>query len=118
MLGADADLLALQGLFGAGPVAAVPIGQALHWMGHEELFRAAGPLLRPGGGIAVVTNGTPLWLRHSAWSGAFATSWNAGWAPGCRPHAGQTSKASSVISRRWPWPAVKQQPQRSTMRQS
>jgi hypothetical protein len=37
-------------------------------MRHEELFGAAAPLLRPGGGIAVVTNGTPLWLQPSAWS--------------------------------------------------
>jgi trans-aconitate methyltransferase len=68
MLGADTDLPALQDLFGERPVAAVIIGQALHWMRHEQLFAAAGPLLRPGGGIAVVTNGTPLWLQHSAWS--------------------------------------------------
>jgi SAM-dependent methyltransferase len=69
MLGADTDLSALPGLFGEKSIGAVTIGQALHWMGHEELFRVAGPLLRPGGGIAVVTNGTPLWLQHSAWSG-------------------------------------------------
>jgi len=68
MLGADTDLPALQDLFGAGSIAAVTVSQALHWMRHEELFRAARPLLRPGGGIAVVTNGTPLWLQHSTWS--------------------------------------------------
>jgi ubiquinone/menaquinone biosynthesis C-methylase UbiE len=68
MLGTDTDLPALAGLLGERPVAAVTIGQALHWMRHEELFLAAGPLLRPGGGIAVVTNGTPLWLQQSAWS--------------------------------------------------
>jgi trans-aconitate methyltransferase len=68
MLGADTDLPALQHLLGQRPVAAVTIGQALHWMRHEDLFQAAVPLLRPGGGIAVVANGTPLWLQHSAWS--------------------------------------------------
>lgn len=68
LLGADTDLPALHGLLGGRPVAAVTIGQALHWMNHEQLFRAAVPLLRPGGGIAVVTNGTPLWLQHSTWS--------------------------------------------------
>ena len=66
MLGADTDLPALQDLCGPRSVAAVTIGQALHWMRHEELFQAAVPLLRPGGGIAVVTNGTQLWLQDSA----------------------------------------------------
>lgn len=46
------------------------IGQALHWMRHAELFRALVPLLRAGGGVAVVTNGTPLWLQQSDWSRA------------------------------------------------
>ncbi|HEY6478934.1 MAG TPA: class I SAM-dependent methyltransferase [Streptosporangiaceae bacterium] len=68
MLGADADLPALRGLLGDRSAAMVSIGQALHWMSHEELFRSARPLVRPGGGIAVVTNGTPLWLQDSAWS--------------------------------------------------
>ena len=68
MLGTDADLPALRGLFGEGSIAAVIIGQALHWMRHEEVFQSAGPLLRRGGGVAVVTNGTPLWRQDSAWS--------------------------------------------------
>ncbi|HEX5292278.1 MAG TPA: methyltransferase domain-containing protein [Streptosporangiaceae bacterium] len=68
MLGADADLAVLHEVLGDRPVAMVSIGQALHWMRHEELFRSARPLVRPGGGIAVVTNGTPLWLQDSAWS--------------------------------------------------
>jgi SAM-dependent methyltransferase len=68
LLGADTDLPVLQDLFGAGSIAAVTVSQALHWMRHEELFLAARLLLRPGGGIAVVTNGTPLWLQDSAWS--------------------------------------------------
>jgi SAM-dependent methyltransferase len=68
MLGADADLPALRVLLGDRSVAMVSIGQALHWMSYEELFRSARPLARPGGGIAVVTNGTPLWLQDSAWS--------------------------------------------------
>lgn len=70
MLGADTDVPALLGLLGEGSVAALTIGQALHWMRDDELFRAAVPLLRPGGGVAVITNGTPLWLQDSAWSRA------------------------------------------------
>jgi len=37
-------------------------------MRDEELFSAAVPLVRSGGGIAVVTNGTPLWLQDTDWS--------------------------------------------------
>jgi hypothetical protein len=39
-------------------------------MNHHDLFRAVVPLLRPGGGVAVVTNGSPLWLQETDWSGA------------------------------------------------
>lgn len=70
MIGADTDVPALRGLLGDRSTGAVTIGQALHWMRHEELFRALAPLLRAGGGIAVVTNGTPLWLQQSDWSRA------------------------------------------------
>lgn len=42
------------------------IAQALHWI--KDLFRAVVRLVRPGGGIAVVTNGTPLWLQDAGWS--------------------------------------------------
>jgi SAM-dependent methyltransferase len=68
MLGADTDVPALRGLLGERSVAALTIGQALHWMRYEQLFHAAVPLLRPGGGIAVISNGTPLWLQESGWS--------------------------------------------------
>lgn len=63
-VGSDTDLPALTGL------GAVTIGQALHWMDHERLFRVLRPMLRPGGGIAVVSNGTPLWLQGTSWSRA------------------------------------------------
>jgi trans-aconitate methyltransferase len=39
-------------------------------MRYRELIPALIPLLRPGGGIAVLTNGTPLWLQNSPWSRA------------------------------------------------
>jgi SAM-dependent methyltransferase len=70
MLGGDTDIPALRRLLGDGSVGAVTIAQALHWMNHQELFRAVVPLLRPSGGIAVVTNGTPLWLQDTDWSRA------------------------------------------------
>jgi ubiquinone/menaquinone biosynthesis C-methylase UbiE len=70
VLGADSDLPALTRLLGAGSVAAVTVGQALHWMRREDLLRDAVALVRPGGGVAVVTNGTPLWLQDTDWSRA------------------------------------------------
>jgi len=71
MLGADTDIPALRALLGDNSAAAVTVGQALHWMQHASLFRAVIPLLRAGGGIAVVTNGTP-WLPAPDQRGAFA----------------------------------------------
>ena len=70
LIGADADLPALRALLGPRTVGAVTIGQALHWMDHDELFPAALSLIRAGGGVAVITNGTPLWQQDSAWSRA------------------------------------------------
>jgi len=70
MLGADTDIPALRDLLGDRSVGAVTVGQALHWMEHADLFRAIVPLVRAGGGIAVVTNGTPLWLQDTDWSRA------------------------------------------------
>ena len=70
LIGADTDITALRDLLGDHSVAAVTAGQALHWMDHQALFRAVIPLVRPGGGVAVVTNGTPLWLHDTDWSRA------------------------------------------------
>jgi SAM-dependent methyltransferase len=70
LLGADTDMPALAGLLGGQRAGAVTIGQALHWMRYAELFPALVPQLRPGGGVAVITNGRPLWLHDSAWSRA------------------------------------------------
>ncbi|RSM40938.1 class I SAM-dependent methyltransferase [Amycolatopsis balhimycina DSM 5908] len=70
LLGADTGVGALAAVLGPGRLAAVTVAQALHWMDHERLFAAVRPLLRLGGGVAVVTNGEPLWLQSSAWSAA------------------------------------------------
>jgi SAM-dependent methyltransferase len=83
MIGSDAEMPALGTLLGRGVLGAVTIGQALHWMNRDELFPALAPLVRPGGGVAVVTNGTPLWLQDSAWSRALL-DWLERWA-GARP---------------------------------
>lgn len=68
MVGFDSDLPALAALLGPGAVAAVTAATAIHWMDHVALFAAARPLLRDRGGVAVVTNGDPLWLQDSDWS--------------------------------------------------
>ena len=70
LLGADTDILALAALLGDRRAGAVTIAQALHWMGYRELIPRLVPLLRQGGGIAVITNGTPMWLQDSPWSQA------------------------------------------------
>lgn len=70
VLGGDADVPALGSLLGKRSLALTVIGQALHWMDDERLFRTLLPLFRTGGGIAVVANGTPLWLQDTGWSRA------------------------------------------------
>lgn len=79
VLGADTDVPAMASLLGGNRVGSVTVGQALHWMRYRELFDALIPVLRPGGGIAVVTNGTPMWLQDSSWSRAlrrFLEEWS------------------------------------------
>lgn len=79
VLGADTDIPAVASLLGGNHVGLVTVGQALHWMRYRELFHDLIPLFRPGGGIAVVTNGTPMWLQDSPWSRAlrgFLEEWS------------------------------------------
>jgi len=70
LLGADCDIPALGALLGEATLGAVTIGQALHWMDHDLLFSTLAPLLRDGGGVAVVTNGMPAWQQDADWSRA------------------------------------------------
>ena len=66
VLGSDADLAELGRLAGTA-MGAVVIGNALHWMDEPATLAAAVSLLRPGGGVAVVTQGPPLWLGPAGW---------------------------------------------------
>jgi ubiquinone/menaquinone biosynthesis C-methylase UbiE len=70
LLGADSDLAALVPLLGEHVLDAVTIGQALHWMNPPQLFETLRRLVRPGGSVAVIANGTPLWLQSTSWSAA------------------------------------------------
>jgi SAM-dependent methyltransferase len=64
--GSDRDVPAL-----VGPaLGAMTVAVAIHWMDRDALFRAGRPMLRAGGGVAVVTNGAPLWLQDTDWSRA------------------------------------------------
>lgn len=72
LLGSDTDVPALADLLPAR-LALTVIGNAIHWMRHEELFRALRPITRPGGGVAVIANGTPVWAQQSDWSRALHT---------------------------------------------
>jgi len=88
MLGFDTDLPALGALLAPRSVAAVTVATAIHWMDHRALFANARSLLRDGGGIAIITNGAPLWLQDADWSRALRTvlqEWtgrDVGWACG------------------------------------
>jgi SAM-dependent methyltransferase len=68
LLASDAELGAVSAWTGEHAFDAATIGQALHWMDVPRLFRTLRRLLRPGGGVAVVTNGEPQWLLDTGWS--------------------------------------------------
>jgi len=70
VLGSDTDVPALGAVLGQRSLGMTAIGNALHWMDHEQLFRVLRSLSRTGGGVAVLSNGTPLWLQNSDWSRA------------------------------------------------
>ena len=70
VLGGDGDVPALARLLGGRTAGALTVAVAIHFMDRDTLFEAARPLLRPGGGIAVVTNGEPLWTQDNEWSRA------------------------------------------------
>lgn len=87
LLGSDQDLPTLAALIGKSTLGGITIGNALHWMDASTVFRSALPLLRPRGGIAVITPGRPLWLAEHEWGKALRQylepwtgplSWNCG----------------------------------------
>ena len=66
VLGADVDLVRI-GHAIAAPVAAVTVGNALHWMDAAAVFRDSAAILRPGGGVVAITQGPPMWLGEQPW---------------------------------------------------
>jgi SAM-dependent methyltransferase len=70
VLGSDQELPAIGASLGNRPIGAITIATALHWMDEVAVFHTAHKLVRPGGGVAVVTNGKPLWHLDIGWSRA------------------------------------------------
>jgi hypothetical protein len=68
VLGVDKDLPTLATAFGAAPLAAITVANALHWMNAEALFTKGRSLLRRGGGVVVITSGPPIWLADTEWA--------------------------------------------------
>lgn len=89
VLGSDRDVPALGRAL--RPLGCLTVAVAIHWMDRDALFAHARRMLRPGGGVAVVTNGQPLWLQDADWSRelqAFLHEWT-----GRAPSACQTDEA-------------------------
>ena len=70
VLGSDEALPALATLAGGPVLDAVTVANAIHLMPEQRLLTAAAGALRPGGAIAIIANGTPLWQQPSDWSRA------------------------------------------------
>jgi SAM-dependent methyltransferase len=70
LLAADTDLSAVAAAVGESRCSVVTVANALHWMDGAVFFDAAHRLLRPGGVLAVVTHGVPLWLGDTPWARA------------------------------------------------
>ncbi|GAB4079841.1 class I SAM-dependent methyltransferase [Modestobacter muralis] len=68
VLGADTDLPQLGRWL--PPPGALVVGNGLHWMDEAATLAEGAALLRPGGGLAVVTQGPPLWLGTAPWQQA------------------------------------------------
>lgn len=46
----------------------ITVANALHFMNPASVFADARELLRPGGGIAIISHGVPLWLADTPWA--------------------------------------------------
>lgn len=69
-LAADSDLPAPARVTGDAGWGLLTVANALHWMDAAAVFANGRRLLRPGGGIAVITHGRPLWLGERNWTRA------------------------------------------------
>jgi SAM-dependent methyltransferase len=100
VLGCDEQVPGLESLLGKESLDLVTIGQALHWMDSVPLFGALARL-RPGGGIAVIANGTPVWVQETTWAAALvavARKWFDGLSfPTCGSSPGERARYRSLL---------------------
>jgi SAM-dependent methyltransferase len=78
VLGADQDLPLLRLVLGGARLDLLVVSNALHFMDPASVFAQARELLSPGGGLAVVSHGQPLWLADTDWARsvrAFLEGW-------------------------------------------
>ncbi len=68
VLAGDRDLVRVGRL--AGDLGLITVANALHWMDEEQVILDARQVLRPGGCLAILTSGPPLWLGDSDWQRA------------------------------------------------
>lgn len=66
----DRAVRAASWMLGADSVAAMTVSNAIHLMNSARLFTNLRDVLRAGGRIAVIANGTPVWLQNQPWSRA------------------------------------------------
>ena len=67
VLASDGDLDLIETMYG-GRLAVIAVANALHWMDAQRVFLRSRALLRDGGGLAIVSQGPPMWLSGAAWS--------------------------------------------------
>lgn len=80
MLASDRELPVITTMLGAS-LGAVTVGNALHWMDIARVFARCRALLRVGGALIIISQGPPMWLADSAWSGelrAYLEKWTGG----------------------------------------
>jgi SAM-dependent methyltransferase len=78
VLAADRDVPAVLDTVDRERCRVVTVANALHWMDAPALFAAVARGLAPGGAIAVITHGVPLWQTGEDWARALAaylTDW-------------------------------------------
>jgi len=78
VLASDQDVPALLDAIGRGRCGLITVANALHWMDAPALFEAAHRGLAPGGAVAIITHGIPLWLNEEHWAralNAYLTDW-------------------------------------------
>jgi SAM-dependent methyltransferase len=70
VLASAEELPTLRRTLGGVSISLLTVANALHFMNAEDVFAHARQLLRPVGGIAVVSHGLPLWLADMDWARA------------------------------------------------